>query len=259
MTGNPTDDTSRADNTPHKDHDGIDGIDGLQRDRAERDGMDVGGSDVADVAGDAALDAVLSAVNGSILAALHTALDVDLDAGLAALYSRASHSTGTELHWEVNTEGSPVRGRTGDAVPVVGDGELEAICQVIDGFLLDLEPLADPAGGVPAATAMSVAAVYRLLDELRAGLLRRSVDRDDADRLARLAVHNATETRQLLTDERHRTGRPGRPGRRGRIDAWTATVTRIRDALGELRPRIGRLFDDAEDTAPHHPAPRLPV
>lgn len=209
-----------------------------------------------DLAADATdgLDQVLAASADRLLAALQTALD--LDAGLAAHFSGVSQGSGSGSSGETGTAASATGGRLGSAFPAARDGELDAVCQLIGGYLSDLEPLADPAGGVPGSTVVSFAAVYRLLDQLRAGLLQRSLDRDSADRLARLAVHNATETRQLLAEERHRTVRPGR---RGRIDAWTATATGIRDAVGELRPRIRRLFDGAEDTAPHQPAPRLPV
>lgn len=206
------------------------------------------------------LDRELAASADRLLAALQTAIDVD--AGLAAHVSgvwqgsRSGSSSGSGSSGETGTAASFTGGRTGSAFPAAGDGELDAVCRLIGGHLLDLEPLADPVGGVPGASAVSFAAVYRLLEELRAGLLRRSLDRDSADRLARLVVHNATETRQLLAEERHSTVRPGR---RGRIDAWMDTATRVRDAVGALRPRIRWLFDDAEDTASHHPAPRLPV
>lgn len=240
MTGHPTDDTPGAG-------------DGPDRHRADFTGPGMTGTDAErDAGGDAALDAVLSAATGNILAALQTTLD--LDAGLEALYrgaqGRRSGSSG-----ETRTAASSTGERTGGAFPAGGDGELDAVCQLVGGFLLDLEPLADPGGSVPGAIAGSFAAVYRLLAELRTGLVQRSLDRDSADRLARLAVHNATETRQLLAEERHRMRRE----RRGRIDTWMATTTGISVAVGVLRPRIRRLFDDAEDTAPHYPAPRLPV
>ena len=263
MTGHPTDDTPRAGYPASKD-DGMDG-DGLHRDGLHRDGPDrdradftgagITGTDAeGDAGGDAELDAVLSAATGNILAALQTA--IDLDAGLAALHNGTPQGTRSGPSGETRTTASSTGGRTGSAFPAGGDGELDAVCQLLGGLLLDLEPLADPAGSVPGAIAGSFAAVYRLLEELRTGLAQRRLDRDTADRLARLAVHNATETRHLLSEERHRTVRAGR---RGRIDAWIATAAGTRDAVGALRPRIRRLFDDAEDTAPHHPAPRLPV
>lgn len=262
MTGHPTDDTTRAGNPTSKDdglNDGLnDGLDGddFHHDGADRNGADITGAGAAgtDAGEDAALEAVLSAATGNILTALHTA--IDLDAGLAALYSGVSPVRVSGSSGETRTAASSTGGRISIAFPAAADGELDAVCQLVGGFLLDLEPLADPAGGVPGAIAGSFAAVYRLLEELRTGLLQRSLDRGSADRLVRLAVHNATETRQLLTEERQRTVRPGR---RGRIDAWMAASTGIGDAVGVLRPRIRRLFDDAEDTAPHHPAPRLPV
>jgi hypothetical protein len=192
--------------------------------------------------GDAVLDAVLAIAADRLLAGLQTALDID--AGLAAV--RAA---------DPGTAESPAAGRQ---EPEAAHGELEAVCQVLAGYLDDLDPAADSRTSTPKALGSSVlylGAVHRLLQELQDGLQTRALDRDSADRLVRLIEHNAAEASHLLGGERRRATRRTRT----QLDTWTQVIAGIRDGITALRARIQRLFDDAGDTTPYDPAPRLPV
>ena len=191
---------------------------------------------------DGALDAVLTATSGRLLAHLQATLDID--AGLAAI-----HATDPTLAEPPDTS---ARGTE------PAHGELGAVCQVLAGYLADLEPAADirsPATMSLGRSFMYLSAVHRLVAELQHGLLTRTVDRNSADRLVRLIEHNATEAKYLLAADRSRARRRAHT----QIDTWADIVAGIRDGITALRPRIRALFEDAGQDAPHHPAPRLPV
>lgn len=196
----------------------------------------------SDPDGDAALDAVLTVTSERLLASLRAALDID--AGLATV--RATGPTSVE------------RPDADPREPDPGHGELGAVCQVLAGYLADLDPAADTRTNTPKDLGSSVlylGAVHRLVLELQDGLLTRALARDSADRLVRLIEHNAAEANHLLADERRRCTRRAR----AQIDAWAEVIAGIRGGITALRPRIWQLFDDASHAAPHEPAPRLPV
>lgn len=192
--------------------------------------------------GAAALDAVLTVTSQRLLTGLQAALDID--AGLAAVLATGQ-----------TTVESPDADPGG---PGPGNGELGAVCQVLAGYLADLDPAADTRATTPGSLGRSLlylGAVHRLVLELQTGLLTRTLDRDSADRLVRLIEHNAAEAKYLLADERRRGTRRART----QIDAWADVIAGIRGGVTALRPRIRALFDDAGHAAPHEPAPRLPV
>lgn len=192
--------------------------------------------------GDAALDAVLTVTSDRLLATLQAALDID--GGLAAV--RATDPTTAE----------PPAADRGEPEPE--HGELQSVCQVLAGYLADLDPAADTRTSTPRELGSSVlylGAVHRLLQELQYGLLTRALDRVSADRLVRLVEHNAAEASHLLGGERRRATRRAV----AQLDAWAEVVAGVRGGITRLRPRIRRLFDDAGHAAPQDPAPRLPV
>jgi hypothetical protein len=120
--------------------------------------------------------------------------------------------------------------------------------------MADIEPVAAPGARAPAflgASSLSLSAVYRLLAQLQHVLRFRLVDRAGADRLLRLAEHNLGEATRLMTEARSPSGRQA-------VDLWLGTVTDVRQGVTDLRPRVLRLFDDAEQTAPREPVPRIP-
>lgn len=178
---------------------------------------------------------------------------LDIDAGLAAI--RATHRTApghpvTSRHDGDRQAGGPDEPDT--------SGEVGAVCQVLAGYLTDLDPAAGDRGGAPpglGGSVLSLAAVHRLLRELRTGLLHRRLDRDAADRLLRLIDHNTAEAEQLLREEQRRAGRRTRP----QVEGWARIAAGIRDGMAGLRPRILRLYEDADQATTTQPAPRLPV
>lgn len=197
---------------------------------------------VPDPDGDAALDAAERTTAQTLLAALQVAIDVD--AGLAAVRAAAEASADPPARHPRGTEEA--------------GGELGAICRALAEYLADLDPASDSRTSTPKGLGGSVlylGAVHRLLQELRYGLLGRTLDRDSAERLLRLVEHNAAEAGHLLAGERHRSTRRIRP----LVDAWVDVTAGVRVGVAALRPRILRLFDDAGRTAPHAPAPQLPV
>jgi hypothetical protein len=192
--------------------------------------------------GDAALDAVLTVTTDRLLATLEAALDID--AGLAAV--RAADPATAEPLTADRPEPEPEH------------AELQAVCQELAGYLADLDPAADSRARTSKELGSSVlylGAVHRLLEELQYGLLTRALDRDGADRLARLIEHNAAEASHLLGGERRRASRRAR----AQLDGRAEVIAGIRGGMPALRHRIRRLFDDAGHAAPHDPAPRLPV
>lgn len=197
------------------------------------------------------LDRELAASAHRLLGVLQSTLDID--AGLAAI--RATHRTAT---------GHPVTSRPDGDRQAGGpnepdtSGEVGAVCQLLAGYLTDLAPAGDDRGGAPpglGGSVLSLAAVHRLLHELRTGLLHRTLDRHAADRLLRLIDHNAAEAAQLLHEERRRAGRRIQP----QVETWAQTAAGIRDGMAVLRPRILRLYEDADQATTTQPAPRLPV
>lgn len=197
------------------------------------------------------LDRELAASAHRLLEVLQSTLDID--AGLAAI--RAAHRT---------TSGHPVTSRHDNDLRVGRpDGpdepdEVGAVCLVLAGYLTDLRPAGDDRTSAPpglGGSVLSLAAVHRLLRELRNGLLHRTLDRDAADRLLRLIDHNTAEAGQLLREERRRTSRRTRP----QVESWVQTATGVRDGMAALRLRILRLYDDADQATTTQPAPPLPV
>lgn len=197
------------------------------------------------------VDRELAASADRLLEVLQATLDVD--AGLAAI--RATHRTATGHPVTSRHDGHRQAGRPAEpGVP----GEVGAVCEVLAGYLADLAPAGDDRTGAPpglGGSVLSLGAVHRLLRELRTRLLHRTLDRDAADRLLRLIDHNTAEAGYLLRSERHRAGRRNRP----QIETWSQTAARVRDGVAVLRPRILRLFDEADQSTAVQPAPRLPV
>ena len=197
------------------------------------------------------LDRELAASAHRLLEVLQSTLDID--AGLAAI--RATHRTAPghpviSWHDGARQAGAPDEPDT--------SGEVGAVCQVLAGYLADLAPAGDDRGGAPpglGGSVLSLAAVHRLLRELRNGLLHRRVDRDAADRLLRLIDHNTAEAGQLLREEQRRAGRRTR----SEVETWARIAAGVRDGMAGLRPRILRLYEDADQATTTQPAPRLPV
>lgn len=212
---------------------------------------------------DARLDSGLSAVADRLLVSLRAGINVD--AGLAAVHARVQAAADARTaaaadpiagHPSAPAAGPAEHGRVGRGP--AGLGELEAVCGQLAGYLTDLDPVSDDRTSTPpglGGSLLYLGAMHRMLQELQYGLLGRSLDRAGADRLTRLITHNASEAGQLLAGERRRASRRAR----SEIDSWTQTVTGIRGGITELRPRIHRLFDDADQATADQPRPRQPV
>lgn len=188
-----------------------------------------------------------------LLEVLQSTLDVN--AGLAAI--RATHRAATGHSAGARPDRDQLAGGAGHADPDV-TGEVQAVCLVLAGYLTGLAPAGDDRTGTPSGlggSVLALGAAHRLLRELRTGLLHRTLDRPAVDRLIRLIDHNTAEAGQLLREEHRRAPRRTRP----QIEGWTQIAAGIRDGMVELRPRILRLFDDADLTATVEPVPRLPV
>lgn len=226
---------------------------------------------------DIELDQELAVSAERLLEVLQSTLDIN--AGLAAI--RATHRTATGPPISTRPDGVLRAGvpdqpdRTGqldsprphdslvqfDSPGQVDQsenaGEVGAVCGVLAGYLTALSPAGEQRTGATAAlggSVLALGAVYRLLRELRHGLLNRSLDRPAAERLLRLIDHNTTEAGHLLREETRRATRRARP----QIEGWARITTEVRDGMVGLRPRIARLYDDA-DQATDQPATSLPV
>jgi hypothetical protein len=132
-------------------------------------------------------------------------------------------------------------------------GEVGLICDVINDIIVMLTPdgmrseaalRLSPAGGPYLSHAS------HQLAQLLAGIANRTIDRDNADRMIRLAEHNIAEAVLLIRPLRDRAGKR----RRRAVDSLTADAGEAARALRALHPRIMRLFDDSRD-----PAPLVPV
>ena len=210
------------------------------------------------------VDRDLAASADRLLEVLQSTLDVN--AGLAAI--RATHRTATGPPItnrpdsglqtgavnEPDNAGHP--GGTGRLDQPENAGEVGAVCSVLTGYLTALTPAGEERTGTAMAlggSVLTLGAVYRMVRELRNGLLHRTLDRPGADRLLRLIDHNTTEAGHLLREEAHRASRRVRP----QIEGWARINAEVRDGMAELRPRIARLYDDTDQTA--QPAEPLPV
>ena len=132
-------------------------------------------------------------------------------------------------------------------------GEADQICDVIGEIILTLTP-----DGLHSEAALQLSPVggpylshaSRHLAQLLAGIANRTIDRDSADRLLRLAEHNIAEAVLLIRPLRDRGGKRHRRA----VDSVTSDAGEAARALGALRPRVMRLFDDS-----HDPSPQVPV
>lgn len=177
---------------------------------------------------------------------------LDLDAGLAAIHATA-HTP--EPPAPPRPQPRPVA--TPHLQVMEEDGQPIAwISAQLAGLLAELAPAAVPPGAGVGRGSLYLATVHQLLDQLRHGLLTRTLDRATAERLLRLADHNITEAAALLGEDRTRTG-AGDPARR--LAAWTQIAHRIRIGLEDLAPRVRRLFDEADTPSPAPTRPRQPV
>lgn len=133
-------------------------------------------------------------------------------------------------------------------------GEADLICDVINDIIITLTPdgmrseaalRLSPTGGPYLSHAS------RHLAQLLVGIANRTIDRDDADRMLRLAEHNIAEAVLLIRPLRDRVGKR----RRRALDTLTADAGEAARALRALHPRIMRLFDDSRNPSPQVPIP----
>lgn len=194
---------------------------------------------------DVALDETLARVHAQILDRLESSLDVETL--LQTLLASRDHD---RPHPGATAESPPTEPRPRHQLlpPSTSSAAVEQVLDQIRAALDLLPAIAEEKtarllGAAPASIQASgwslIALVYGLGD--------RSVTRDEALRLARLALHNLTEARHLAAA--HSTHVRGRRSRRRTADLAEDLLTA--EALtGELRPAVLRLFDPADDHAP---------
>lgn len=137
--------------------------------------------------------------------------------------------------------------------------EVELICEAISDMMMTLagdDTRYSNAMRVTSAAMFFVSAAVRYLAELQGQIANRTATRETANRLVRLVEHNLAEAVQLFSAQ-HRSARKHRD--RALLDGLLGDAGEIARAIRALYPRIMRLFQDSDQSAPRVPVPHGPA